>query len=435
MKMHIVVEPGSYLCLNMGDVAMMQVAVKRLGELWPHAQIEVVTGRPDRLLSLCSSAVPLSTEERKAWLSGRSLMGGLHKRLSPSISVALQRAERSLWLRFPAVTDAGVCLKSMMLRRAVPSPSRFRKRLLGADLLVVSGAGMINDAFADSACPLLDEMEAALNAGISVVAFGQGIGPMENPELLARARAVLPRLELIALREEYAGLPLLKSLGVHGDRILFTGDDAIESAYESRPPSLGTRIGVNLRLAEYAGIGEEILDRLRESLRLAAQSLNTSLVAVPISLQECESDLVSIAKLLDGGKPFSGARIESPGDVIRLIGGCRVVVTGSYHAGVFALAQGIPVVALVQSAYYEQKFIGLQDQFPGGCRLIDFRGKIACDELQGAIRSAWESAEHVRGTLLEAAARQVDIGLAAYRAARELHSLASFRTTAGNASF
>ena len=76
MKMHIVVEPGSYLCLNMGDVAMMQVAVKRLGELWPHAQIEVVTGRPDRLLSLCSSAVPLSTEERKAWLSGRSLMGG-----------------------------------------------------------------------------------------------------------------------------------------------------------------------------------------------------------------------------------------------------------------------------------------------------------------------------------------------------------------------
>ena len=35
-----------------------------------------------------------------------------------------------------------------------------------------------------------------------------------------------------------------------------------------------------------------------------------------------------------------------------------VEVTGSYHAGVFALAQGIPVVGLLQSAYYEQKFIG-----------------------------------------------------------------------------
>src|ERR1035438_7537281 len=122
---------------------------------------------------------------------GPFIDGGLDKRLLPSISAILQRSERSLWLRFPPVTDAGVCLKSMMLRRAISSPSRFRKLLLGADLLVVSGAGMINDAFADSACPLLDEMEAALNAGISVVAFGQGIGPMEDPELLARARAVL----------------------------------------------------------------------------------------------------------------------------------------------------------------------------------------------------------------------------------------------------
>ena len=30
----------------------------------------------------------------------------------------------------------------------------------------------------------------------------------------------------------------------------------------------------------------------------------------------------------------------------------RLVITGSYHAGVFALAQGVPVLALAKSAYY-----------------------------------------------------------------------------------
>ena len=45
--------------------------------------------------------------------------------------------------------------------------------------------------------------------------------------------------------------------------------------------------------------------------------------------------------------------------VIERVGECRVVVTGSYHGAVFALAQGIPVVALVKSPYYVNKMAGL----------------------------------------------------------------------------
>jgi polysaccharide pyruvyl transferase WcaK-like protein len=50
---------------------------------------------------------------------------------------------------------------------------------------------------------------------------------------------------------------------------------------------------------------------------------------------------------------------------------CRVVVTGSYHAGVFALAQGIPVVATAASRYYHDKFSGLADLFGGGGDIVD----------------------------------------------------------------
>jgi polysaccharide pyruvyl transferase WcaK-like protein len=425
MTKRIVVEPGSYGCRNMGDVAMMQVAVSRLSELWPKAEIEVVTGSPDRLVRFCPSAAPLAVEARNAWLSGRSLIGGLHRRLPAVIATPLLQLQRQLWLRCPAVTDIGVCLKAAILRRAAPLPSSFRKQITGADLLVVSGMGGLNDAFADHACPLLDELDAALQAGIPVVAFGQGVGPISNAELLAKARAVLPLLSLISLREGQTGLPLLESLGVPRDRIFVTGDDAIELAFQNRPGSLGNSIGINLRLADYAATGGDMVDKLRGPLRLVAKTLNSSLVPLPISLHDSDSDVVSNGRLLDSESPGSQATIESPEDVIRLIKDCRVVVTGSYHGAVFSLAQGIPAVALLQSAYYDQKFTGLQEQFPGGCRIIDFRRPVTSGEIQDTICGAWESADKIRDSLLDAAARQIELGRAAYRAAHMLCPLLS----------
>ena len=159
MTRQIVLEPGSYACHNLGDVAMMQIAVARLEELWPHAEIGVVTNRPDCLSRFCPSVTPISAEARISWLSCRYLIGGLHKKLPVGISAFLRRLERLLWLRCPPVMDLGFLLKALIKRRPVSSPSSFRKWLTGADLFVVSGMGGLNDAFADSACPLLDELE------------------------------------------------------------------------------------------------------------------------------------------------------------------------------------------------------------------------------------------------------------------------------------
>jgi colanic acid/amylovoran biosynthesis protein len=423
MNKRIILEPGSYGCHNMGDVAMMQVAVTRLNELWPHAQIEVVTAQPDLLSHYCPSVSPLSVNARNAWLSGRSLIDGIHRKLPARISASLQNVERQLWLRCPEVTELGVQLKAKLRHRILDSPSNFRKQLTRADLLVVSGMGGLNDAFADSAFPLLDELEFALQAGIPVFAFGQGIGPIADTALLARAGAVLPRLALISLREGYTGLPLLESLGVPQDRIFVTGDDAIEVAYDRRPLSIGSLIGINLRLAGYAGTGEAIVDKLREPLHHAARMLNSSLISVPISLHRSDSDIVSVNKLLGGQRHGPQAAIDAPEDVILQIGRCRIVVTGSYHGGVFALAQGIPIVGLVQSTYYEQKFTGLQQQFPGGCRIIDFRRPVNSGDIQNMICDLWESAEQVREPLLKAAVHQVELSRAAYQAARLLISL------------
>ncbi len=414
MPLRVVVESGSYPLHNHGDNAMMQVAVDRLRQLWPDAEIGIVTSRPDKLPDYCPLTNPIPEEERSAWLSGRSLLGAILMKIPANVSVHAQNLERWLWLQYPWMICHGVAIKAKLLGRRGPDPYRFCKRLSSVDLLVVSGMGLINDAFSDSAVALLDELEAAIMRGVRVVAMGQGIGPITDPALRARAARVLPKLTFIALRERHAGPQLLRSLGVPSDKIAITGDDAIELAYALRPSSLGEMIGINLRFASYSAMGEEMIAGLRQPLRSAAEALQSSLTPVPISLSNETSDSHPIGELLEDRSITSKLTEVKPQDVIHVIGTCRVVVTASYHAGVFALAQGIPVVALVHSAYYEQKFRGLEEQFGCGCSIVDLRKPLPSDNLKGMICGAWRAAEHLRAPLLKSAASQVESSRAAY---------------------
>ena len=88
--------------------------------------------------------------------------------------------------------------------------------------------------------------------------------------------------------------------------------------------------------------------------------------------------------------------LDSPQDVIRRVGECRVVVTGSYHAGVFALSQGIPVVGLSRSDYYDDKFLGLADQFGPGCCLVALDEAGTAHALVARVRELWREADELR---------------------------------------
>jgi colanic acid/amylovoran biosynthesis protein len=411
--LRFLVEFGSYSLHNHGDNAMMQVAVQRIRELWPHAEISVVTGRPDRLARLCPTVRAIDEQGRHAWLSGRSLIGGVHRVLPHSPT--LIEWERKFWLKYPRLCNIGTNLKARVLGRA--SIGAFYEEITATDYLVVSGMGLINDAFKESALDLLDELHAALLSGREVVAFGQGIGPITTSELQARAKEVLPKLKLIALRESNGSLKLLESFGVPRDRIVITGDDAIEKAYNERSDSIGTMIGVNVRMARYATTGEGYLANLRPALFHASECLGAHLTPLPISFSQESSDSRAISSLLDGHSTSLIEDPESLNELLYAISLCRVVVTGSYHAGVFALSQGIPVIALVQSSYYEQKFSGLRDQFDRiGCTIIDFRLPVSSDQIAEATIRAWNSAEILRDGLSGAAVEQIARSRAAYAA-------------------
>ena len=98
---------------------------------------------------------------------------------------------------------------------------------------------------------VLNLVEHACHAGVPVALVGQGLGPLDDPGLQARAAQVLPKVGLIALREGRRGPQILDRAGVDAERVLVTGDDAIELAYHARIDEIGSDIGFCLRVAGY----------------------------------------------------------------------------------------------------------------------------------------------------------------------------------------
>jgi len=287
-------------------------------------------------------------------------------------------------------------------------------------LVVATGGGYITDEFPELASTVLSMLGMAKKLGKPTVMLGHGLGPLQNPRLRTIAKAVLPSVDLITLRERRAGIPLLDSLGVSQKRVITTGDDAIELAYEARNRELGQGIGVNLRMAKYAGVSGDMLETVRSALQDVARIKGALLLPLPIS--QDASDVQTIQKLMAGYDDNSdgGESLDTPLKVIKQVGQCRVVVTGSYHAGVFALAQGIPVVGLAKSQYYIDKFLGLADQFGTGCEVILLDDNQLREKLIVSIDNAWMSAETVRLQLLESARRQIESGHAAYQRVYDL---------------
>ena len=418
---------------NMGDVAMLQVAVTRLMGLWPAAEIEVLTESPSNLAHYCPGARPLPRMGCMCWIGDRILLGRYHQFFPKWASTRLSNLKRVIRLQCPALLELLIHLRLSIWdgngRRK--DFNRFLESLKNFDLLVVCGSGGFADSCQEWNLSILGTIEAAMRRGIPVVMFGQGMGPLKDPVVLSRAKAVLPEVALITLRGSRGGLPLLESIGVPSARVLTTGDEAVELAYTARGNEPGCGIGINLRVAPYAHVKTHTVEKVGPVLQEFARRHNAPLFPIPIAFHEFANDQEAIRRLLEGFDDESdgGLSLNTPQMLIKQVARCRIVVTGAYHAAVFALAQGIPVVCLANSPYYLAKFQGLEELFGIGCTIVmlgepDFPSKLAI-----AIESTWNSAEGARLPLLRSALRQVEKSRGAYQ---QIQSLITTETNQGH---
>jgi colanic acid/amylovoran biosynthesis protein len=412
--MKILVEPNAHNLVNVGDIAMLQIAVRRLRERWPGATIGVITDAPAELGRYCPGTSPVSAAGRRIWFGEALLTNRLLELLPARGAAAASRLGRFIRRTWPRAARWIIGVKCRLKRESATELDGFFTAMVSADLLVVSGAGAITNAFAPLALTILDLVDLAVARGTTTAILGQGVGPISDQALYDRAAEVLPKVRVIGIRERLHSRPLLRSLGVSADRIFDTGDDAVELAVERVSRAPGTAVGVSIRIARYSGVDDETIASIRATLVDIEKRYEARFVGLPVSRYWKERDAEAIAALLPG--EFEVPEPVDAVDIIDRIAGCRVVIAGSYHAAVFALAQGVPVLALAASDYYVWKFEGLADEFAGGCTIVHLAEADLSTRLATAFESTWNCDENLRTHLRAAAKAQVARSRAAYDA-------------------
>jgi polysaccharide pyruvyl transferase WcaK-like protein len=398
-SLRILVQGGSYELDNLGDVSMLEALVERITSAQPNARIALFSRNATRARRISADIELLPVEGKRQW------------RLVHEAYLQLRRVlpivDGSFRFLLPRIYEKLLHIKARQLVN--------RREIKNADLLLLSGGGYITDVFPGQAWSALERLDAALSEGIPFALVGQGIGPLRDRSLIAAARRLLPRANMIAVREKLMSVPLLEELGVASDHIIVTGDDSVEAAYRARRAELGNFVGVNFRVAGYTGMTSSDVDAIRAPLYRAVQRIGSELTALPVCIVdsvESASDATIATRLLGTG---NGQNVPATSEqLIERVGTCRIVVTGSYHAGVFALSQGIPAVCVFNCEYYQVKFRGLAAQFGNACVVLDKSSDDFNAQLVDAIVDAWENAERWRPALLEAAQSQVEAARDAY---------------------
>lgn len=374
VALRLLVDQSGYMLANAGDLAMLKVAAARLSDGAGVETVTVLNSAPGRFAETGVRGESLAVTGKRVYFRPGALVGPVSRRLERA---GLGGAAEGLtgWEERLRTDRPGVYARLLGARLARRASDRSHLRdfvgvLKSADALCVSGGGFINDAFLAHGLSVLELAEWFLNRGRPVGLFGQGIGPARDPELRRRIAGVIPRCRVVGLREAETGPALLSELGADGPNVVVTGDDAIETA-RNAPGDAGfagpARVGINVRVASYSGVSEEQGLRIVRAVGRCAALMGTGVQPVPISWHRGDSDVTPVLSALDldesvrdeVGTPLS------PEGVVRLVSRCSVVFTGSYHAGVFSLSRGVPVVALSASDYYDSKFLGLARQFGG----------------------------------------------------------------------
>lgn len=397
--MRILIDHGQYDHLNIGDVAMLQACVSRLRREWPNAELFVITNSPTLLKEYCPDAIPVSVAYAQV---------SIICKIPRSARVVIENTSKIAMRYISGLYNPG--------RRRISQPRSIVQAVRAADLVVASGGGYITDKWSRHSIGVLAVLRLAQCLGKPTAMFGQGLGPITQPKLKKYASRVLPGLAVLGLREDQTGKDLALSLGAISTALVVTGDDALELVSGDTPVE-GQALGVNMRVADYAGVDSADAKVISEILLTSAASFGVPIVALPISRQPADSDLTSIDRLLEQ----AGDRVQiSLNDLpttdvaFRSAGACRVIVTGSYHAAVFGLAQGVPAVCLSKSSYYDAKFLGLKALFPTACFTVPLKERDLGSRLQRAINDAWRLPESDRAAASYSAGLQREAGNRAY---------------------
>lgn len=210
-------------------------------------------------------------------------------------------------------------------------------------------------------------VEAAAH-GVPVIAWAHGFGPFENPEALAFSRAVYGVTSYRSWRDG-------ASAALAGDDGPVTGDLALtrDVKFSADPDA---PVAVVLRPFPGEQSPHEVVDAVRELL----MELDRPVIVLPFESDDAEH-VGALAQL-------PGAELVAPTldwqEKVRTLARCSGVLTNRFHAAIWGLASGVPVVALPTD---DTKLLSALEMFGSQVRVDSTEARNPA-----SLRRAWEQA-------------------------------------------
>lgn len=405
----VIIDQGGYHFRNLGDWAMLKVALQRLVTV---AEVNVVAAERDVAQGALDNASAIAIGDRASYFQPGSLFGPFGRRS--------KKLENLLLDSMNSMVIHAACFKSKLLGRNYRGMQEVFSKYSQSALCVSSGGGYLTDEFPEMVDAHYQHYKLAQKYNKPYYMMSQGIGPLEDSGNRAKVTEILNYALRINLRESGLSLETARSLGCSDEKIRVTGDDAVAFARPFAQASTGERLGLNVRVAWYSNISGMGKTLIAQGLKLFREGCKDAVIQpLPVSFygDPPGNDYLSIYELciLSSWLPALDMELRTPEDLAVAVSHCRLVVTGSYHAAVFALAQGIPALCVASSPYYVGKFEGLRGMFGEGCVVWHLNDNSDASQLASLVGNLWANAANFRHDLLTAADRQVQLCDVAYQ--------------------
>ncbi len=304
------------------------------------------------------------------------------------------------------------------------SPSAVMAALARADLLLIGGGGLFQDYWgtSDAADPLTDSWGMghylrlaswAKLAGVPVMTYAVGVGPLQEPQSRASTRRLYDLTDDNTVRDR-ASLQLLLELGVPAERVHLTADPAVALGAEVKyarqflaaQKGHGPWLVVSPRLWRETAATTHAHQAMAEALDAFLNAHPEHRVLfVPFHQGQgaLEDDLQAIARVrqaMNTGRQvvlFPPEEV-TPARVAGLFAAADLALTMRLHGAIFATSQGTPFVALA----YDPKVAA----FAAEVGLPEQAMSLTADAqtLTEALQRTWENRATLQAHLREAAA-------------------------------
>ena len=385
---------GGYGYRNVGDEAQLAAVISNWERLSPEAEITILS--PD----------PKYTEEehkKRSVLAPRAALfesGKNNDYLNSNICFRW----RFRWMKPRMLLFAHLYKKGWPLIGAYPREVNLLKDIATSSVVHLSGGGYLTGM---TLSRLWDNMLLVRLADIfshPVILSGQTIGVFKDSFSKTLAKWGLSKAKLIYLRDPEGSIEDLREIGIEGNHIKATFDDALfcEAADKETVEKCLKDNGVDIAIPFVAvnvhyfkqkpRASREVMKRIAEACDYIVSKHKKEILFIPLdpsdvpALEEAQMKMLKRSIIIDHGFDYRLAK-----GIIAL---SEMLLTMKHHGIIFAMAEEVPTLAVALDDYYARKNAGALDLFAQKDNLVNEKDLFLPGYLEGKIDSSFENSAH-----------------------------------------